>query len=302
MIRYISDEDVRAHLRLDALLPAIEQALIDYSARRVTQPVRQLLRDEARDGFMGVMPAMWDVVGTKLFTYYAENARRGLPTHHAVILLFHPETGTPLALVDGRWITEWRTATVSALATKALAMPDASRLAVLGCGVQARSHVEALRRVREFDTIRIWSRTLAHAQRLAAAVGAEAAVSAEAAVRDADVVVTATPATTPILRGAWLKPGAHVNAVGWRGPDSRELDDDAMANLVIVESRAAALAECGDVRGSGAEIHAELGEILTGEVSVSPNTTTIFDSVGMVVEDLAAARLVYDAIAGATAG
>jgi thiomorpholine-carboxylate dehydrogenase len=168
-------------------------------------------------------------------------------------------------------------------------------LAILGSGVQARAHVAALRRVRAFEEIRVWSRTPAHAARFAAEVGARV-MTAEDAVRGADVIVTATAATAPILEGAWLKPGAHVNAIGWGGHTSRELDDAAMANVVVVESREAALDQCGDVILSGAEIHAELGEILGGGKAAPTARTTVFDSVGIAAEDLAAARLVYEAM------
>jgi thiomorpholine-carboxylate dehydrogenase len=160
--------------------------------------------------------------------------------------------------------------------------------------VQARAHVEALMRVRAFAEIRVWGRTRAHAERFAKEVGASV-MAAEDAVRGADVVVTATAATEPILQGAWLKPGAHVNAIGWRGHTSRELDDAAMANVVVVESREAAHDQCGDVILSGAEIHAELGEILAGDRPACAEQTTVFDSVGIAVEDIAAARLVYEA-------
>ena len=296
MVRFISDEEVRAHLRLEALIPAVEQALIDFSAGRAVQPLRQLLRDERRDAFMGVMPAMGDAVGLKLFTFHASNSARGLPTHYSLIILCDTETGEPLAAVDGRLITEMRTAAVSAAATKLLAAPDAAVLTVLGSGVQARSHIEALTLVRPFTTVRVWSRTAVNAERLAKETRAEAVRSAEDAVRGADVIVTATPATLPILHGAWLKPGAHVNAIGWRGADSRELDDAAMQNTVVVESRDAALAECGDVRLSGATIQAELGDLLTGTAQIPARETTVFESVGMAVEDLAATRLVYEAV------
>jgi thiomorpholine-carboxylate dehydrogenase len=214
-----------------------------------------------------------------------------------MIQLFAPETGAALALIDGRLITEMRTAAVSAAATKVLAAPEARVLAILGSGVQARAHAEALARVRAFDEIRVWGRTRAHAERFAAEVGARA-MAAEDAVRGADVVVTATAATEPILQGAWLKPGAHVNAIGWRGHTSRELDDAAMRNVVVVESREAAQDQCGDVILSGAEIHAELGEILSGARPARADETTVFDSVGIAVEDIAAAHLVYEAARG----
>jgi ornithine cyclodeaminase/alanine dehydrogenase-like protein (mu-crystallin family) len=295
MLPFLDENDVRAHLEWDALIAAMEHALIDFSAGRVQQPVRRFLTVHRYEGFFGIMPAVSEkVMGIKLVTFYPNNGARGLPTHLAMIQLFAPETGEALALIDGRLITETRTAAVSAAATKLLAAPDARVLAILGSGVQARAHVEALSRVRSFEEIRVWGRTRAHAERFAEEVGASV-MAAEDAVRGADVVVTATAATEPILEGAWLKPGAHVNAIGWRGHDSRELDDAAMANLVVVESREAAHDQCGDVILSGAEIYAELGEILAGKKPARAEETTVFDSVGIAVEDIAAAQLVYEA-------
>jgi ornithine cyclodeaminase/alanine dehydrogenase-like protein (mu-crystallin family) len=218
-----------------------------------------------------------------------------LSTHAAVIVLFRPETGEPLAIMDGRLITEMRTAAVSAVATKAMAAEDAKVLAVLGSGVQARSHVEALRFVRTFEEVRIWSRTPEHAVHLAAEVGATA-MAAEDAVRGADVIVTATSAREPVLKGAWVKPGAHVNSVGWPGPQGRELDDEVMCNLLVVDTRETVLKEAGDVLLSGAEIYAELGEVLAGEKRVPRGMTTVFKSVGMAVEDVAAAQVVYERV------
>jgi thiomorpholine-carboxylate dehydrogenase len=188
-----------------------------------------------------------------------------------------------------------RTAAVSAAVTKRLAAPESRVLALLGSGVQAATHLAALSRVRRFDEVRVWSRTPEHARRFAAQHGARA-VDAEAAVRGADVVVTATPALTPILKGAWLKPGAHVNAVGSPRPTWRELDDEAIANVLVVDSREAVLKESGDVILSGARIHAEAGELFGGSKSVPASGTTVFKSVGLAIEDLASARLVHDAI------
>jgi thiomorpholine-carboxylate dehydrogenase len=185
-----------------------------------------------------------------------------------------------------------RTAAVSAAATKLLASPDAKVLAVLGSGVQARSHVEALRIVRPFEEIRVWSPTLEHAKRFAKEIGATA-MPAEQAVRGADVVVTVTNSTSPVLRGSWLKPGCHVNAVGACRPDWRELDDEAMSNVIFVDSREGAMKESGDVILSGAKIYAELGEAFCGKVPARANEATIFKSLGMAVEDIAAAMLVY---------
>ena len=301
MLPFLDENEVRAHLDWTALIAAMENALTDFSGGRVQQPVRRFLTVQRHEGFFGVMPAVSEtVMGIKLVTFYPNNAARGLPTHLALIQLFAPETGEALALIDGRLITEMRTAAVSAAATKVLAAPDADVLAILGSGVQARAHVEALRHVRDFREIRVWGRTHAHAERFAHEVGGRIMAAADA-VRGADVIVTATAATEPILEGAWLKPGAHVNAVGWRGHTSRELDDAAMANVVVVESRDAAHDQCGDVILSGAEIHAELGEILAGDKPARADETTIFDSVGIAVEDIAAARLVYEAARGGRA-
>src|SRR5213082_4070552 len=240
-----------------------------------------------------MMPALTpDGLGIKIVTFYASNAERGLPTHMATIFLVDPETGAPLAVMDGTLITEMRTAAVSAVATKLLASPDAKILAILGSGVQARSHVEALRLVRRFEEVRVWSPTKAHAEQFAKEIGAKA-MPAEEAVRGADVIVTATNSKTPVLHGSWLKSGCHVNAVGASRPDWREMDDEAMANVVFVDSREGAMKESGDVILSGAKIYAELGEAFAGKIPSRASETTIFKSLGMAVEDIAAATLVY---------
>jgi ornithine cyclodeaminase/alanine dehydrogenase-like protein (mu-crystallin family) len=292
---FLNEEHVREHLRMTDLIPAMEKALIDFSAGRVTQPVRSIISIDvaAATGFLGLMPALTpDGLGLKAVTFYPSNAERGIPTHMATIFLVDPQTGTPLAIIDGRLITEMRTAAVSAAATKLLASPDAKVLAILGSGVQARSHVEALRLVRQFEEIRVWSPTLENAKRFAQEIGATA-MAAEEAVGDVDVIVTVTSSKTPVLKGSWLKPGCHVNAVGACRPDWRELDDEAMANVVFVDSREGALKESGDVILSGTKIYAELGEALAGKVPAQANKTTIFKSLGMAAEDIAAATLVY---------
>jgi len=292
MTLFLDEQQVRRHLRMADLVPAMEKALIDFSAGKVTQPVRSVIAVDPPGGFFGMMPALAEGLGIKLVTFYPTNAKLGIATHMATIFLVDPETGAPLAVMDGRLITEMRTAAVSAVATKLLASPGAKILAILGSGVQARSHVEALRLVRRFENVRVWSNTRAHAERFANEIGAKA-MSAEDAVRDADVIVTATSSKMSILCGAWLKPGCHVNAVGACRPDWRELDDQAMNNVVFVDSREAALKESGDIILSGAKIYAELGEALAGKVPPRANETTIFKSLGMAVEDIAAAMLVY---------
>ena len=298
---FLSEDQVREHLRMVDLVPAMEKALIDFSAGSVTQPVRSIISVDPPRGFLGLMPAHTPVgLGMKAVTFYPSNAERGIPTHMATIFLVDPKTGTPLAIMDGRFITEMRTAAVSATATKLLASPDAKVLAILGSGVQARSHVEALRLVRQFEEIRVWSPTRERAERFAKEVGATA-TSAEEAVRGADVIVTVTSSKAPVLRGVWLKTGCHVNAIGACRPDWRELDDEAMSNVVFVDSREGAMKESGDVILSGAKIYAELGEALAGKVPLRANETTIFKSLGMAVEDIAAAMLVYHSYLGVMA-
>jgi ornithine cyclodeaminase/alanine dehydrogenase-like protein (mu-crystallin family) len=290
---FLNEEQVRQHLRMADLIPAMEKALIDFSAGEVTQPVRSVIKVEPPGGFLGLMPALTpDGLGLKAVTFYPSNAERGIPTHMATIFLVDPQTGTPLTIMDGRLITEMRTAAVSAAATKLLAPPDSKILAILGSGVQARSHAEALRLVRNFEEIRVWSPTRKHAQQFAEEIGGTA-VSTEETVRDADVVVTATNSKVPVLKGAWLKPGCHINAVGACRPDWRELDDEAMADVVFVDSREGAMKESGDIILSNANIYAELGEALASKVPSRANETTIFKSLGMAVEDIAAAMLVY---------
>jgi len=296
---FLDEEQVRKHLRMEDLIPAMEKALIDFSAGRVTQPVRSVIKVEvaAATGFLGLMPALTpDGLGLKAVTFYPSNAEREIPTHMATIFLVDPETGTPLAIMDGRLITEMRTAAVSAAATKLLAPKDAKILAILGSGVQAHSHFEALKLVRHFEEIRAWSPTQEHAERFAKEIGATAML-AENAVRGADVVVTATNSKTPVLKGSWLKPGSHVNAIGACRPDWRELDDDAMSNVVFVDSHEGAMKESGDLILSGTKIYAELGEALADKVPPRATETTIFKSLGMAVEDIAAAMLVYRSVA-----
>src|SRR4051812_36982223 len=291
-MQYLDEEEVRRLLPTGELIPAMRQALAEFSAGKWQQPVRGVLAQH--DGFFGVMPASGESMGIKLVTFYPQNAGTNLPTHMAVIVLFDPKTGQPLALMDGRYITEMRTAAVSAVATDALAPRDAKVLTLLGAGVQAQAHLEVLPHVRQFEEVRVWNHHPEKAERFAEEHGIRA-MELEAAVREADVVVTATSAREPVLKGEWLKAGAHVNAVGASRPDWRELDDAAMRNVVIVDSYEGAQKESGDVILSRATPFAELGEILNGTKRVETDATTIFKSLGMAVEDVATAKLVYDA-------
>ncbi len=295
---FLTEAQVREVLFYQDLIPAIRQALMDFSARRVIQPVRTVLPVNEFSGWFAVMPAVCGtVMGAKMVTFYPKNAGLNKHTHLATIQLFRADTGEPLAIMDGRLITEMRTAAVSAAAVDHLAAANATRLAILGSGVQARSHFKALSFIRSFTDVRVWSRSAENAQRFASEIGARAA-SAEEAVADADVVLTLTSSAQPVLCGQWLKPDAVVCAIGAVTPDRRELDDDVMRGSVVVESREAALREPGDIIQTKAEISAEIGELLNGAPLHRKPGAVVFKSVGIAVEDIAAARLVYDKVAG----
>ena len=287
----LDEEAVARLLRTEEIIPLMERAMADFSAGKVVQPLRTVVPVAEHGGFLGMMGAYTGTLGVKLVTFFPRN--EGVPTHHAVIHLFKPETGEPLVMMDGRLITEERTAAVSAVATKHLARPDASVLALIGSGVQARSHLKALRLVRDFREVRVWSPR--HAAEFAKEHGVTEAASAEEAVRGASVIVVATGATTPVLRGEWLDPGAHINAVGAPRPDWRELDDEVLRRArLFVDSREACLKESGDVIAAPA-IAGEIGEVVAGAVvgRESDEQITLFKSVGLAVEDVVTAELVY---------
>jgi thiomorpholine-carboxylate dehydrogenase len=301
MVNYLDEPRVREVLRWEPLVAAMEAALAAFSAGKVIQPARNMLVIEEGRCYLGVMPAVTlEAMGLKLISFYPGNAGTGVPTHLGIILLSRPDTGEPLAVMDGRLITEMRTAAVSAAVTKHLARHESRILALLGSGVQASAHLEALSRVRHFDEVRVWSRSAEHTQRFASAHDITAMPNVEAAVHNADVIVTATNAQEPFLKGQWVKQGALVNAVGSPRPTWRELDDELMnAAALVVDSREAVLKESGDVILSKAPIYAEVGQLFAGtKPSPSPGSTIVFKSVGIAVEDIAAAKLVYDSITG----
>ena len=292
-LRVLDEAAVQQRLRYQDLIPAIADALAALSSGRVVQPVRSVLPVAPHRGFFAVMPAYGGALGAKLVTFYPQNV--GTHTHHAVIVMFKPETGEPLAVMDGRLITEMRTAAASAVATQRLARPDAAVLGILGSGVQATSHLAALRHVRSFREVRVWSPRNAPA--FAERHGVKAVPSAADAVRGADVVVVAASSTTPILQGRWLSPGTHVNAIGATRPDWRELDDDLVTTApIFVDSREAALRESGDVIAAKSEV-TEIGAVVAGVAPGRRNDQeiTLFKSVGVAVEDVAAASLVLRA-------
>jgi ornithine cyclodeaminase/alanine dehydrogenase-like protein (mu-crystallin family) len=289
-ILVLDESAVQQRLRYQDLIPAIAQALVALSSGQVVQPVRVVLPVAPHGGFLAVMPAYAGALGAKLVTFYPQNV--AIHTHHAVIVLFKAETGEPLAMMDGRLITEMRTAAASAVATQHLARADAAVLAILGSGVQAKSHLAALRHVRSFEEVRVWSPR--NAPVFAQRHGVKAVPTAADAVRGADVVVVAASSATPILQGRWLSPGTHVNAIGATRPEWRELDDDLVTTArVFVDSREAALRESGDVIAARSAV-TEIGAVVAGDDPGrrTPSEITLFKSVGVAVEDMAAAALV----------
>jgi alanine dehydrogenase len=306
MALWLSEQDVRAVVSSIELIDVMEEALADFSAGLVAQPVRTAIEMGERS-FFAVMPALYragGALGAKLVTVVPENAARGLHTHLAAIALFDPETGELLAMLDGRFITEARTAAVSAVSARHLARTEAASLAILGTGVQAASHYEALRTVRAFREVRVWSPTREHRERFASErPGSLAAPTAAEAVRGADVVVVATSSVTPAIASEWVGDGAHVIAIGACRPTQREIDPDLVARAaLVVDSRAAALQESGDIvlgmaegRFPAEHIRAELGEVVarTRPGRKSSGEVTLFKSLGLAVEDVAAAALAY---------
>jgi ornithine cyclodeaminase/alanine dehydrogenase-like protein (mu-crystallin family) len=295
---HLTDADVRRLLTWDALIPAMRAALADFSAGKAVQPVRTTIPVPGADGWLFVMPAYSanpPALGAKLVSYYPKNT--GMGTHFATIQMFDATNGAPQLSMDATLVTEMRTAAVSAVSVESLARKDARRLAILGAGVQARSHLAALRHLREYDDVRVWSPRSAAA--FAREHGVTAAPSARACVEGADVIVVATTSNVPVLGGAWVSDGAHVVSVGAAISDWRELDDAFVQRAtVFVDSRAGAQVESGDVIAAG-RIDAELGEVLLGRHPgrTSAGEVTWFKSLGMAVEDVVAAELVRAAAA-----
>jgi len=293
----LSRAEVRSLLDLDQLLGALERAFVELSAGRASVPPR--IAAQTEKGMLAAMPGYADgILETKLVSVFAGNHELGLPSHQATIALFDDETGEPLALMDGTEITAVRTGASSAVATRALARPDARVLALLGAGVQARSHVAAARRVRQFDEVRIASRNAEHARALAGEVGATAVSSFEEAMAGADVVCACTDAGSPIFGVESLEPGMHVTSVG-ASREGPELDATVMsAGLLAVESRIAFEpypAGAHELQGLDPADAVELGELLAGtrQGRTSPDQITIYKSMGHAVEDAAAVGLVY---------
>jgi ornithine cyclodeaminase/alanine dehydrogenase-like protein (mu-crystallin family) len=309
--RLLNEADVKAVLSMSDLIDTMTSALRQFSSGGVVQPVRSVIAVGSEHAFFGTMPAYVRqpaAMGAKLVTVFGSNATRGLPSHLASILLLDPETGALRAILDGRYITEARTAAVSAVSSRLLARDDASTLAIIGSGVQARSHLEALSHVHRLREVRVWSpnadRRRAFVSECAAGASYRltAADTAEQAVRDADVIALVTSSPTPVIDDAWVKPGAHVVAVGACRPTQREIPPELTTRArLFVDSRAAALVEAGDVvmainegRFQADHILAELGELVAGAPGrLHDDDITIFKSLGLAVEDVTTADLAW---------
>lgn len=309
----LSRADVESLLDPGELIDAVAVAMEDLSAGRASMPNRVAAMVPERDGLLGAMPGYVPSLGAlaaKLVTLFPRNADGPLPTHQALVGAFDPETGEPVALMDGTAVTALRTGAGSALSVRLLARADARVLAIAGTGVQARAHARAVALVRDFGELRVAGRSPEKAERLAAelrasGLPARAAASYEEAMRGADVVCATTHALEPVVRREWLAPGTHVTSVGYN-PDGRELDDATVADaLVVVESRATALAPppagandliqpIRDGVIDAGHIHAEIGELVAGlrPGRSSEGQITLYKSVGVGVQDAAAAALV----------
>lgn len=308
----LSEKQVQSLIDVDELISVLEQAHVQYSTGKAVMPVRLVVPLPQVGGRITSMPGFLSddkALAMKIITYFQENPEQNLPAILGTILLFSAETGKLIAIMDGSYITAIRTACASAMATKALANPQTPVLGMLGAGVQARSHIEALTQVRRLQRIKIYSPTGASAAAIkkdmepTVKIAIDIARNAEEALRDADLVVTATTAKEPIVKPEWLKPGAHINAVGAHRPDMREIDGATLArSKIVVDSREAIMAECGDILlalkeksiGENA-IHAEIGEVLAGRKPgrSSAAEITLYKSVGIAIQDVATANLVY---------
>jgi ornithine cyclodeaminase/alanine dehydrogenase-like protein (mu-crystallin family) len=298
----LNQEQVEQLLDMEGCIEAMAEALASLARGEVRVPLRMIVRPEAGDSLLGLMPAhrggAAPLYSLKTVAVFPDNPKRGLDAHQGTVTLFDGETGEVRALMNASAITAIRTAAVSAVATRLLAREDTRELAILGAGVQARTHLEALRLVRDFQRVRVFAPTPEHAR----ALGEQAVASAEEAVRGADVIVTATNSVEPVLRREWLKEGAHVNVIGGRPPHMREIDVATVADAAFyVDRRESAENEAYDYRDaleSGAigpdHIRGEIGEILIGAAPgrSGAEELTVFRSLGLAVEDLAAAEYV----------
>jgi ornithine cyclodeaminase len=304
----LSHDDVQRMLTMPECIAVMEEALSALARGEVHQPLRSVVRAEGASGVLGLMPAYRGgsraAFGLKEVCVFPGNPLLGLDTHLGAVLLHGGDTGELLAIVNAAAITAIRTAAVSAVATRLLAREDARTLAIIGAGTQAKSHLAAIGLVRPIEDVRIYSRTAGKAEALAEASHATVAPSVEAAVHGADVIVTATNAKEPILLRRWISDGAHINAVGSSVATARELDSATVAaSSLFVDRRESTVNESGDYLAaleegaiSPAHIRGELGELLLGRVEGRRDgrEITLFKSLGLAIEDLAAAQFLYE--------
>ncbi|MEE9549970.1 MAG: ornithine cyclodeaminase family protein [Candidatus Binatia bacterium] len=308
----LSEREVRGLLDIEELIGVLEQAHIQFSTGRAVMPVRLVVPLPQIKGRLTSMPAYLsesNALGMKVVTYFPENPKQGLPIILATVALFSAETGKLLVLMDGSYITAIRTACVSAIATKALANPDTPVLGMLGAGTQARTHIRTLCKVRRIARIKVYDQLSKSAELLKKDLEPEVGIEIEPVgtaaevVRVADLLVTVTTAKDPILSADWLKPGVHINAIGSHRPDAREIDAATIKRAkVVVDSREAIKSECGDIllairEGAITEdhIHGEIGEVLAGlkPARASTEEITLYKAVGIALQDVATAHLVY---------
>ncbi|CAL4096473.1 unnamed protein product, partial [Meganyctiphanes norvegica] len=315
-LRWIGESAIRGSLTWQVLVPAMRRALIAFSQgpdhdQGAVQPLRTAVPVHQQGGTLMVMPGYVPGEGalaTKLVSMFPRNAAKGLSTHSAIVMLLNPDTGIPEALLEGGSITELRTAAASAVATLEL-MNDKSQakgpvIAVLGAGVQGQAHARVLNHLLKPSKVRIWSRTMSSCTAVCEilrgeGIPAEVAATVQDAVVDADIINTCTLAQQPILKMKWLKASVHINSVGAPRPDMQELEEELVRSAVIyADSREAAYKEAGDIIKSGAEVFAEIGELLTGKCEAHKDKITIFKSLGLAVEDAVAAKIVYNSLEG----
>jgi ornithine cyclodeaminase len=309
----VGGADVRRALPMSDCIEAVDRAMRSFSAEGAVVPLRTVMTLPGGRNFFGVMPGyLHDPrgLGAKIITVFPDNPKHGMPSHVGLVTLFDSDSGMPLAVMDAAQITAIRTAAASAVATRVLARHDAACLAILGTGEQAVTHLEAISKVRSLHAVRVWGRSGEKAERFAGEQGArlslpvEASETAKDAVKGADIVCTVSSASEPILSGAWLARGAHVNLVGSSRIFAREADDEVVTmSRFFVDSRASARAEAGELRHamdagliSESHILGEIGEVLGGNVPgrTSSHDVTVYKSLGIAAQDLAAARLIYD--------
>jgi alanine dehydrogenase len=313
MVLILSRQDIESILDMKDTMRAVEEAFKQYALGTIEMPLRTTIRPKDFGGTFLVMPAFiggMRALGLKVVTVYPKNPERfGLPTILATIMLNDPETGAPLAVMDGAYVTAMRTGAVSGVATKYLARRDANVAGIFGAGVQARTQLWAIAEARQLTRAKVFDIDSKRADQFCKEMSEKLGIevvrsgSAEDTIKGSHIIATATTSKTPIFEGRWLEPGMHVNGIGSHSPDARELDTETIRRCkIVVDQREAASKEAGDLMTPVAEgaitwesIHAELGEIVTGRkpARTSESEITLFKSVGLALQDISTAQMVY---------